>query len=458
MTADAKPNNVIRDVREAQFRMSRTEFARHVNATASTLGENTGCTPRLIAAWERGEVASPRPVYERVLHKLTGRSLTDLGFSPRRATISTVAVTVRRATYGRTRTRTATGHGGPIHIDNAFVQEPDSGTLEDMIRREFLRLVSVTGAIVALPQPVAPPETGAAPTEDMRERSTLNADLWSVYGLTSTKQSVYPLVREQLASLTSALRGGQRASDHRELCGMVGDIAQLAGEVWFDANRYTEAAQCYLLAGDASKEAGDRDLWACALVRHSFVSLYARQYEEALPLLEAAAALARNGDGELPTRHWVASVRAQVLAGLGDADGCNRALDEAAGVQDLTGPAPSGWLRFTGDRLAEERGAAYISLGRLDLAEQALTRALREPLSPRRQGSVLTDLAVIGARRKDIDRLVSHGTGAVDVAYRTRSGYMIQKLHGLRSHLTPYVSDRRVRELSDRMTALGVRT
>ncbi|MFI0900722.1 transcriptional regulator [Streptomyces sp. NPDC020983] len=451
MTADARPNTVIRGVREREFRMSRDEFARLVNATAAALSENTGCTSRLIAAWERGEVTTPRPVYARVLHEMTGRSLAELGFAVRLDSVSAGG----EHPASRPPRPVDAGDRPGTHTAPVFVKEPDSCTLEDMIRREFLRLASV--ASVSIPGAPAGETTAldTVDTDDFREYGALNAHLWSVYSLAPAKQAIYPVVRDHVSGLTSALRDARSEEERRTLCDMLGNVAQLAGEVWFDANRYTEAAHCYALAGDASKEARNRDLWACGLVRHSFVSIYSRRYGDALPLLDAAEVLARNGDSQLPTRHWVASVRAQVLAGLGDADGCGRALDEATAVQATATAAPGGWLRFTGDRLAEERGAAYMSLGRLDLAEHALCEALQDSLSPRRRGAVLSDLAVIGARRRDIDRLVTYGSDAADLAQRTGSGYIVRRLHGLQPHLAPFLSDSRVTELRDRLITLG---
>ncbi|GAA0653289.1 hypothetical protein GCM10009548_19140 [Streptomyces malaysiensis subsp. malaysiensis] len=44
----------------------------------------------------------------------------------------------------------------------------------------------------------------------------------------------------------------------------------------------------------------------------------------------------------------------------------------------LTPRASSSRRRFDGSRLAEERGARYVQLGRLDLAEQVLQNALRQ--------------------------------------------------------------------------------
>jgi transcriptional regulator with XRE-family HTH domain len=388
-----------------------------------------------VGRWERGET-EPRPYLRPKLARLLRISPSELG------SLLDASARIRPA---------ETEAGAP-----ATGQLPGSGSLDDMIRREFLRLVSVTGALVTVPTAEIGRAAEPVAAEDLAERAALNSHLWSVYGLTSAKQSVYPMAREQVAALTAALRSRRSAKDHRALCSLIADMAQLMGEVWFDANRYTEAAHCYALAADAGKEAGDRDLWACALVRHSFVSLYGRRYDEAVPLLHAARVLAHNGDRQLPTRHWVASVEAQALAGTGDVDGCKRALDEAAGVRALSAPAPGGWLRFTGDRLAEDRGSAFVALGRLDLAESALGDALQEQLSPRRRGSVLADLATIGARRSDVDQLVSYGTTAVELAHRTGSGYVARRLEGLQPHLGRFLSDHRVRELADRIRALGV--
>lgn len=74
------PNAPLRAVRESEFQMSRQEFAALIVATGQEIGEAVGCTSRLVAAWEDGEVTLPRPVYRRILTTLTGRPPHDLGF------------------------------------------------------------------------------------------------------------------------------------------------------------------------------------------------------------------------------------------------------------------------------------------------------------------------------------------------------------------------------------------
>ncbi|MEZ0159756.1 transcriptional regulator [Streptomyces griseorubens] len=328
-----------------------------------------------------------------------------------------------------------------------------------MIRRQFLRAITVTSALVALP-----PDEGAALAEGaLRGMSDdflrMNGHLWQVYQLARAKRSVYPVVRDQLTALNETL-GGRPEVEAQALCGAAGDLFQLAGELAFDGNRYTDAAASYTLAASASQEAKSYDLWACALVRHAYVDLYERRYADAVGALSAAEKVARRGDGSLSTRYWVAAVQAEAYAGLGDLSACERALDEAEKVTGLSGAAHNGgWLRFDGSRLAEERGARYLQLGRLDLAEKALSSALSQDIlasgqSFRRRGAVLTDLAAVGARRQDPDQVIAYGGEALRLARTTSSGYVARKLLGLRTDLGPLTRDARVAELGAEIDAL----
>jgi hypothetical protein len=192
------------------------------------------------------------------------------------------------------------------------------------------------------------------------------------------------------------------------------------------------------------------------MTRHAFIGLYERQGQSTVSMLDQAARLARRGDGQLSTRQWVAVVQAQALAGLGQFDACQRALDVAETVHELTGPVHTdGWLRFDGSRLAEERGACYVELGRPGLAEAVLTEAVGQTVSVRRRGAILTDLAVAGAQRHDVDQLLTYATEAVELARQTASGYLGRKLAGLRPHLAVVANDPRLRHLSEQIPVLA---
>ncbi|MFI6908853.1 helix-turn-helix domain-containing protein [Nonomuraea sp. NPDC050394] len=334
----------------------------------------------------------------------------------------------------------------------------DLGESDEMNRRELLRLLSVAGTLVALP-PRDSANTdraiASAPLE-LDQYEQLNAHLWQVFGLSQSKRLVYPVVSRQLRVLTAALEQTRNLAAHRRLCTLTGDLFQLAGEILFDSDRYSDAAHCYTLAADAGKQAGAHDLWACALTRHAFISLSERRFPQAASILSAAARVANRGDRRLATRHWVATVQAQAFAGMGDLTACERALDTADHVTMLTGPlASSGWLRFDGSRLAEERGTCYRELGRTDRAGNALTEAMGHTMSLRRRASILTDLAMLGLQRHDLDEVLHHGETAIALAEQTQStGYVGRKLQNLQQQLGAHASDHRVAQFAERIARL----
>jgi tetratricopeptide (TPR) repeat protein len=338
---------------------------------------------------------------------------------------------------------------------------PDAGGVgedNEMKRRELLRILSVMGAQM-IPLDVTPDDPGVNLTraDQFDAHARLNGHLWGAFSLAACKGAVYPLVREQLSTLMGELGRARSDSERTRLCALVGELLQLAGEVFFDANQYTDAAHNYTLAASASTHARNFDLWACALTRHAYVTIYEQSFTKAVPVLDAASRVASNGDSQLSTRHWVAAVQAEVFAGLGDLDACNKALDKAESVQALTGQVQNGgWLRFDGTRIDEQRGACYTRLGRYDLAEAALANALAHNLSPRRRGSVLIDLARLGVQRRDPDQALDYGTSAVALARTTGSGYIAKKLGALRGELKPLIGDKRVATLADSIRTLAI--
>ncbi|MBN9737142.1 transcriptional regulator [Pseudonocardia sp. P1] len=332
----------------------------------------------------------------------------------------------------------------------------------DVNRREALRIMSLAGALLTLPggsdldvERLTTPHTGALGSATLDEFGRLNDRLWREFSQASAKSDVLPAVRRRLDVLTGLLREPRSAPIQRRLCALTADLFQLCGEIFFDLGAYGDAAQSYALAAGAGREAEEFDLWACAMVRHAFVDVYEHRPGDARPLLEGAAGLARRGDPSLPTRHWVAAVQAQAYAELGDEYRCQGSLDDAALVRDRDPAATTGWLRFSSDRLAEERGSCFVRLGLPDRAEPALLDALRRSVSIRRRGALLSDLAMVGAQRGDAEYTVLYGSAAVDASRRSAStGYVGRRLHTLRPHLRALLGDRHVRHLDHQISLL----
>lgn len=320
MTAAGKPNNIIREVRESQLRMSRTELARHLNTTAAAMGENTGCTARLIAAWESGAVASPRPVYERVLHEVTGRSLQDLGFAPRRATQPVAPDPVR--TYER------------------------NASEGDVERRRFLRegAGSVSGAVFGLARP-----TGSDRRMGMREVRSVIATTNALYAHDHDHGSA-AMRREAARTLHTAYEWLQRGhftqANGRLLRSATGLLSIAAGWLSYDSGHHADARSLYNEALAAARLAQDPYLEA-----HSFgcLSLLAKASGRPREAVSAAQA-ARSVAGPLGSPRMQALFAMREAGGwalLGDRSACDATVVDAH-AHYAQGPreADPGWLEF----------------------------------------------------------------------------------------------------------------
>ena len=155
------------------------------------------------------------------------------------------ALGVDRRTIGRWETRTTTPQpplrprlAELLHLDldelDTLVGQPQaarpesagspsrdhhgSGDPDDMIRRQFLRAIAVTSALVALPADDSAALTDGAHRGMSEDFLRMNGHLWQVYQLARAKGSVYPIVRDQLTTLNDTL-DGQPAAESRALCG-----------------------------------------------------------------------------------------------------------------------------------------------------------------------------------------------------------------------------------------------
>ncbi len=415
--------------------MGLAERRRALGYSQEKLAQLLGVDRTTVGRWENGRV-HPQPPQRRGLADALEVSLEELN----------ALLGLRRDAA-----REPVGHQPS--------EPPNAGDPDDMIRRAFLRILTVSGALTALPAAEAEALTEGVRSGVPADFARMNSHLWQVYQLSRCKGAVYPVVRDQLATLNEALavhRGSVEPLLHA-----AADLFQLAGEVAFDAGRYSDAAASYALAASVGRDARAYDLWACALVRHAYVDMSEHRHHQAAQMLRAAERLAARGDQSLSTCQWVASVQAEVYADLGDLDACERAMDRAEAVLDLgANSVNGGWLRFDGARLAEERGSRYVQLGRLDLAETALEQALTQTaLAPgqsyRRRGAVLTDMAAIGAKRRDPEQIVACGKEAVSLARASDSGYLARRLRGLCDEFGPLSRDHRVAELGAEIAALG---
>lgn len=128
------------------------------------------------------------------------------------------------------------------HVSGPDVAQPAAdGETETMNRRELLRVLSIAGGLVALPDGLAlPAPAHGAPEGPRSDAVTLdhyaavNGLLWQTFATSQSKSAVQPLVVGQLNLLTSSLEAARTDYVRTRLCELLGGLFQLAGEIAVD--------------------------------------------------------------------------------------------------------------------------------------------------------------------------------------------------------------------------------
>jgi tetratricopeptide (TPR) repeat protein len=344
-----------------------------------------------------------------------------------------------------------------------YQQEESAPGSDDMRRRELLRLLALAGAALMLPPLpvdweriesalVKPSRVDEAVLHDLQ---AVNDRYWRIYRGAFSKQSALDGVLGHFRTLVEFLRDSNSPTAHKQLCALTSDIAQLAGEIFFDKKDYNSAQSCYTYATSSAREAGHYDLWACALTRNAYLPIYSEEFQDALPLLQEARRVAQRGDSSLVVRFWCDSVIAEARAGLHDLPGCQQALDSAEGVRDYQIDTSPAWLRFESSRLPGLRGSCFVRLEQPEAALSALQEALVLLPDPiRRRAMTLTDIATAYAQQGEIERACNTAEQAIDIAVLGNSMMLKQGLHRFRNQLGPFADASAVQAFDRHMTVL----
>jgi len=197
---------------------------------------------------------------------------------------------------------------------------------------------------------------------------------------------------EHFRTIIQLLKQVQARDAVQRLCSLAGEIAQILGKTLFDLHEYALAWSYYTFSLKAAQAAFNQDLWAVGLGRMSLLLIYWSQPREALPLLQEAQQLTVQSPR---IECWLAAVRAEVYAHLGDSDACDAALNSAKTLAEQTSLGEDRYATgFNPSRLAGYEGACFVRLRQPDRALPALQQALAllDPQAIRRQSTLFTDI------------------------------------------------------------------
>ena len=327
-------------------------------------------------------------------------------------------------------------------------------------RRELLQLINIAGGAL-LATDVDWDRIGNSLDKPAHIDATvinnleaLNNHYWSLFMVAPSKSSVLDGALGQLKMQMQFLKEVQETQTRRRLYALTSSISQLTGEIFFDLHDHSAAQSCYVFAATLAKEVRECDLWASAIVRHSYLLIFDEQCEGALPLLKQAEHIAQRGDPALPTKYWAAATYAEAESGAGNLKACQSALERAHRVHDLKDPGTA-WTRFDGSRLPALQGACYVRLEQPNLAEPILQEALQHSAkSVRRRAMILSDLAISAIQQTQIETACTYAEEVVAAVSRTSSGFLRNTIFKIQNQLTPFADVDTVKALKERIASL----
>ncbi|MFD5466682.1 hypothetical protein ACFWIQ_28190 [Kitasatospora sp. NPDC127059] len=414
-----RPNDTIRRVREVEWEKSRTEAATFLVEQSIEAGEPLYLVARTIATWEDGKTAWPRAKYRRLLHRVTGRTATELGFT--------------QPTY----------RGRSLSPGT----ETTKGSDEDVHRRSLLLGLGAAVLTTTVPQGTgAGPVPGAGPA--------LGRD--HVQALRQAEQALYEQDRDRGSSdlagqATAILDTAQtwltegRYDDGlgRELHTATGMLSVAAGWLALDAGRTKDARSRYTEALASARHADDPGLEAHAFACLSLLAHTTGRPREAV----GTAQVAQRAAAGLGSPRWLALLAMREARGWalqGD-----RALTEQALVRayDLYAKGPReadpGWLEFfVPAEVAGLESLCRADLGQFDRACAGAEQTLMLFAGGHARNAALytADIALHQAHRErpDLDAAVDAGHRTLAYLKDVRSERLTAAVHGIATALQPH--------------------
>ncbi|MEV7077867.1 hypothetical protein AB0N88_04850 [Streptomyces sp. NPDC093516] len=396
------PNTLLRAVREEELHRSRQEFAKLIVETGEQMGEVVACTARLVAAWEDGEVLLPRAVYRRILTRLTGRTMHDLGFR----------------------------HPAPAR----------RGEEERVNRRTFM--ADSAGAVLSLiplPSPTdgAPGRVGATNVRSVDDAVTTIYTHDHDHGSSAMRRAAAEALHTAYWWLQE---GTYTDKTGKRLRSATGHLSIAAGWLSYDSGRPADARSLYSEALAAARIADDASLEAHAFGCLALLAKASGRPREAISAAQGAQSVARTY-GSPRMLSLFAMREAGGWALRGDASATDRAIVRAHQLYAV-GPreADPQWLEFYNP--GELAGLEALARADLDQHERAAAGAEQAVLLhgdqfARNRALYTADVAIQHAVRERPEPEAAADAAWRALAYlpKVRSDRLLQQLHNVSSAL-----------------------
>ncbi|MFZ3470564.1 tetratricopeptide repeat protein [Streptomyces sp. 4.24] len=437
----ASPHSPNTPFRRLRGQHSPAEFAAMVRRAAKEIGETVSCDARYIGRVESGEIRCPNYAYERVfLHMFPGRTLADLGFSP------------RESVRGRLAQRE---HPSPSSPFSPFTRRPTAGSPSrskesDVLRRAFMAGGSATVAAATLSLtllgdtrrlPSRAGESEAAAVEDAVRQIRLLDDRHGA-------DALYRRAAEPLRTAYALLdAGATRQSTEDRLHAGAGELAVSVGWLAHDSGRFDDARSHYAEALATARVAGDAALEAHAFSNMAFLARDCGRPRESVRAAQAGRRAAR-ALGSPRLLSLLALREAGGWAGLADRKACEEALTRAH-TEFSRGPAAADpeWMSFFGEAELESlESRCWAALGEHARAARHARRAadLQDPHFARNVAFYTAELAGDLAHAGAPDEAAWAGGRVLDLLAEVQSTRIRSMLAATARTLVPHQRSPRV--------------
>jgi len=262
---------------------------------------------------------------------------------------------------------------------------------------------------------------------------------------------------EHYRTIIQLLKQVQARDAVQRLCSLSGEIAQILGKTLFDLHEYVLAWSYYTFSLKAAQAAFNHELWAVGLGRMSLLLIYWNQPCEALPLLQEAQQLTVQSPR---IECWLAAVRAEVYAHLGDSNACETALTVARTLAARASLGEDHYATgFNPSRLAGYEGACFVRLRQPDRALPALQQALTllDSQAIRRQSTLFTDLGIAHAQLGNVQYACTFAIQALAITAQTKSLSVLERVRQVRQELEAWKDTQEVKDLERQLETTSAR-
>ncbi len=242
------------------------------------------------------------------------------------------------------------------------------------------------------------------------------------------------------------------------LLSIYADLCRVTGQFIFDLGQFEAAMSHFEEARTVAHEARNTELGALTLCQMAHAAIWQGRPRLAVDYASAAVVWAwRTPDRALQAN--TGDMAARAFAAAGEHDACMAELDRAASALMQRDDSPSLSYWYDEAFLASIRGQCLLTLGRpaeaLAIIGPSLA-AMDPAVSVRNVAMATVDLSLIQIQQGEVEEGARTLGQASKLAVRNRSIRLAVRLQGARRQLEPWNDTPPVRELDERMTALGV--